>query len=72
MTKVAILPVPTHSFFDSVQQQRLADPMNRWRTARDRGQALPSDAQAELEALVDAELHASAARTEAVFDNLAR
>jgi hypothetical protein len=47
-------------FFNAVQQQRLADLMERWRTARDQGETLPPDEQSELEALVEAELAASA------------
>lgn len=119
MTKVAILPVPTHEgdmayhalagdkhshgrtagealdaltaqlpvddtgtlvvvqsqrpdrFFNSGQQQRMAELMARWRTARDRGETLTADEQAELNALVEAEIHAAADRAAALVDNLA-
>jgi hypothetical protein len=47
-------------FFNVAQQQRIAELMGRWRNARDQGATLPADEQAELDALVDAEVHASA------------
>jgi hypothetical protein len=46
--------------------------MDRWRTARDQGATLPADEQTELEALIAAELHASAARAAALADALGR
>jgi hypothetical protein len=62
---------PDH-FFTAAQQQRLATLMARWRTARDQGGTLPVDEQTELEALVEAELRASAARAAALADALGR
>jgi hypothetical protein len=59
-------------FFNAAQQARLAERLTRWRTARDRGNNLSGDAQAELEALVEAELAASAARVGAQADALGR
>jgi hypothetical protein len=53
-------------FFNAVQQQRLADLMGLWRKARDQGGALPADEQAELNALVEAEVRASADRAAAL------
>jgi hypothetical protein len=53
-------------FFDAAQQQRLAELMERWRLARDRGETLPFEEQSELEALVETELRASADRTDAL------
>jgi hypothetical protein len=50
-------------FFSAEQQQRLSDLMNLWRTARDEGQTLPPEQQAELDSLVEAELKAATART---------
>lgn len=41
-------------FFTVQQQQRLAELTRRWRAARDAGAALPSEEQAELDALVEA------------------
>ena len=52
-------------FFSTEQQQRLSDLMNLWRTARDEGQTLPPEQQAELDSLVEAELKAATARTAA-------
>jgi hypothetical protein len=43
------------------QQQRLAELMRRWWKARDSGNLLPPNEQAELEALARAALRASAA-----------
>lgn len=40
--------------------------MNLWRTARDRGQSLPPEQQAELDRLVEAELKAGTVRTAAL------
>ncbi len=57
-------------FFNAEQQQRLADLMARWRMARDEGESLPPTEQTELDALVEAGLQASAARTAALLDEL--
>ena len=59
-------------FFNSTQQNRLAELMERWRSCRDHGTALPAKEQSELEGLVDAELEASAARASALADELKR
>ncbi len=58
--------------FDAGQQRRLAQLMARWRAARDGGGALAEAEQAELEALVEEELHASAERAEAMLLETAR
>ena len=57
-------------FFTAEQQQRLTELMSRWRTARDMGKTLPPDEQAELEALVEAQLEGSAQRAEAMLRDL--
>jgi hypothetical protein len=57
-------------FFSTEQQQRLSDLMNLWRTARDQGQTLPPEQQAELDSLVEAELKAATARTAALVQQL--
>ncbi len=57
-------------FFDAAQQQRLAELMERWRLARDRGEILSVEEQSELEALVKTELRASADRTDALVNDL--
>lgn len=53
-------------FFTAEQQQRLSDLMERWRVARDSGKRLPNAEQAELEALIDAQLEGSANRAAAM------
>jgi hypothetical protein len=55
-------------FFNADQQQRLAELMRRWRNARGQGRALAADEQAELNALVEAEVRASADRVAAPAD----
>ena len=57
-------------FFTAAQQQRLGELMDRWRAARDTGNSLPAAEQAELEALVEAELRASADRADAMLREL--
>lgn len=57
-------------FFDARQRQRLMELMDRWREARDAGAALPPSTQAELDALIEAELRASADRTAALLAEL--
>jgi hypothetical protein len=57
-------------FFTAQQQQRLSELMARWRTARDAGASLPQAEQAELDALVDAEVRASGERAAAILADL--
>jgi hypothetical protein len=57
-------------FFNADQQQRLAELMELWRAARDRGEALPIIEQSELETLVEAELRAAGGRAAALGDEL--
>jgi len=59
-------------FFSAQQQRRLSELMSLWRTARDRGQALPPEQQAELDSLVEAELRAATARTAALVQQLSQ
>ncbi len=59
-------------FFAADQQRRLAELMARWRVARDAGATLPADEQAELDALVEEEVRASAKRTAALLHDLTR
>lgn len=59
-------------FFSTDQQKRLSELMNLWRTARDQGQALPPEQQAELDTLVDTELRAATARTAALMQQLSQ
>ncbi len=59
-------------FFNRSQQERLADLIDRWQAARDRGEELAGDAQRELDGLVQAELNASGARAATLADALGR
>lgn len=59
-------------FFSADQQKRLSELMSLWRAARDRGQALPPEQQAELDTLVDAELRAATARTAALMQQVSQ
>ena len=63
---VVIRDLRPDRFFDEAQQRRLAELMSRWRAARDCcGEALTAEEQAELDALVEAELRANAERASA-------
>ena len=55
------------NFFTAPQQERLRELMRRWRTARDDGKSLPSDDQAELDALIEAETLAASKRAAAMI-----
>lgn len=57
-------------FFTATQQQRLAELMELWRAARAHGETIAPNSQAELDALVEAELKASADRTAAILHEL--
>lgn len=69
-TLVIVQSLRPDRFFNAIQQQQLESLMTHWRTARDLGEVFPTEDQAELEALVEAELHASAERTAALADAL--
>ncbi len=51
-------------YFSEPQQQRMADLMAQWRSARDSGGTWSAEEQSELESLVNAELQASGQRAE--------
>ncbi|MEM7134606.1 MAG: hypothetical protein AAF702_50550 [Chloroflexota bacterium] len=57
-------------FFTAEQQERLALLMAQWRVARDQGKLFDKTDHTVLEALVEAELLASAARTQSMIDEL--
>lgn len=57
-------------FFTVEQQQRLAELMSIWRTARDRGDSIPAEQQSELDALIEAELNATAERAKAILSQI--
>ena len=58
-----------NSWFNTQQQNRLAALTEQWRHARDQDQLLASPETQELEDLVDAELNAAIARTQAWMAN---
>ncbi len=59
-------------FFNAQQQQQLEELMGRWRVARDAGKTLSHAEQAELNALVDAEVQAFGERAAAEVADLAK
>ena len=68
MTKTELRPATGgDEFFSAAQVARLADLMARWRVARDAGRTLPPADQAELDALIAAELEAATARSAAIL-----
>jgi hypothetical protein len=69
-TLVIVQNLRPDAFFTAEQQQRLQNLMARWRSARDARNALPSEEQAELEALVEAEWRAATARAAALVHEL--
>lgn len=69
---VVVLSRRPDRFFGAAEQQRLAQLMADWRSAQDQSRALPEAEQTELEALVEAELRAAAARAAALADELER
>jgi hypothetical protein len=61
-TLVIVQPMSSDAFFTAEQRNRLADLMASWRAARDGGSDLPPAEQAELDALVEAEVRAAGER----------
>jgi hypothetical protein len=59
-------------FFTAAQQHRLEELMTRWRTARDSGDGLAEQEQAELQSLVEAELDAARRRAEVAVREIQR
>ena len=57
-------------FFTAEQHQRLKDLMAGWRAARDVGTTLPTEEQAELNALVEAEVRAATERATTMLKEL--
>jgi hypothetical protein len=68
-TMVIVQNLRPDRFFTAEQQSRLGELMSRWREARARDQSLPVTDQAELDALVEAELRGSASRAAAMLQN---
>jgi hypothetical protein len=71
-TLVVVQSQQPDEFFTAQQQERLRDLMARWRMARDVGASLALAQQAELEALVDAEVLAAGKRAAALGAALGR
>jgi hypothetical protein len=69
-TIVVVQGLRPDPFFTAAQRERLSDLMSRWRAARDAGGALDPPEQAELDALVEAELRGSARRTATLLKDL--
>ena len=69
-TLVVVQSLRPDRFFTEEQQERLRSLMNDWRLARDRGESLATDRQAELDALVETELRASAQRAATLANEL--
>jgi hypothetical protein len=65
-TVVIVQHMKPDALFNEAQQRRLAELMNRWRQSRDQRQALSPHEQAELEALIDAELQAAGERAASI------
>jgi hypothetical protein len=59
-------------FFDEADQARLAELMDRWRSARDSGTDFSTWDQAELDRLVEAEVRATEARAASLASALGR
>jgi hypothetical protein len=70
-TLVVVQKLCPDAFFSAEQRKRLEELMGRWRAARDAGEELAPLDQAELEALINAELQASAKRAAALSNGLA-
>jgi hypothetical protein len=69
-TLIVVQNLRPDALFTAQQQERLRTLMERWRTARDSGDALPPEEHAELEALTDAELRAATARAAALLTEI--
>ena len=71
-TLVIVQSQQPDEFFTAEQQERLRWLMARWREAREAGASLTPAEQAELDALVDAEVHAAGKRAAALSTALGR
>jgi hypothetical protein len=60
----------TDPFFTAQQQKKLTELMSIWRTARDQGDTLSSEQQTELDALIEAELIATADRSKSILNQI--
>ena len=71
-TLVVVQSQQPDEFFTVRQQERVRGLMAQWRAARDAGASLAPAEQAELEALVDAEVQAAGRRAAALSAALGR
>jgi hypothetical protein len=69
-TLVVLQNLRGDEFFTVAEQQRIEELLTKWRLARDSGHTLPTDEQAELEALVNRELEGSAQRVESAASQI--
>lgn len=69
-TLVVVQNLQPDEFFTKQQCARLEELMDRWRTARDAGIALPAVEQAELDRLVQEEIAAAGRRARALRHEL--
>jgi hypothetical protein len=69
-TLVVVQPMRPDTLFTAEQQQRLDELLARWRAARDADTSLPPQEQAELDALVEAELRAATERSAVLLRQL--
>ncbi len=69
---VVVQSLRPDQFFSAAQQQRTGELMASWRQARDAGTAFPAAEQSELDALIEAELYASARRAARLADEAGR
>jgi hypothetical protein len=69
-TLVIVQPMTPDTFFTAEQRNRLAALMDLWRAARDAGSTLPTDEQAELDALVETEVRAATERAAVLVRSL--
>lgn len=67
---IIVQPAGGDQYFSAAQQQRLNELMVRWRAARDSRASLPAGEQAELDALIAAELEAATTRSAALAADL--
>jgi hypothetical protein len=67
---IVVQRVGPDEFFTAAQQQRLHELIVRWRAARDAQTTLSSEEQAELDALVEAEVRAATQRAAALIRGL--
>ena len=66
-TLVVVQHCQADRFFNAEQQQRLEQLMARWHNSRDTGTPLPAAEQAELDALIEAEVSAASERAAALL-----